>query len=239
MELIGCVYLYVLLLQIEDWNIVFNVLWCILGVNIILFIMQAFNKDSVLNFGLKQTYCVLSVGNPMQAKSFVIILTALLIQRYQGIKKYLYLIYPALLFLAVIYWFDHKCWDKFCYARGGTWWESLRLAWRHPIMGSGLGSFKVLFPVLGKGAFTLEGNWFNAHNFFIQNLFEMGIIGYCVIAGFVINLAMKCKGLLMLGAFLVLYTLMFHFPDRQLSTVPLLILFIVIIERNPYGHVAK
>lgn len=235
MELIACIYLYVLLLQVEDWDIIYKVLWCILGVNIILFLMQYFHKDNLLNFGLKETTCSLSVGNAMQAKSVIIILIALLIQRFQGLKKYLYLIYLVLGFLAVIYWIDAKCWDKFCYARGSVWWETIKL-WRlHKWFGFGMGSYKILFHVLAHGKFEYEGQWINCHNEYIQMLFETGVIGFGLLMGFTISLLRKCKGVLLLGAILLFYPLLFQFPIHQPSAIPLLILFVVYIERGIYG----
>ena len=239
MQLIICVYFYALLLKIEDWGMVFNSLLCVLGVHAILFVMQYFHKDSILNFGLTQNTCTIAVGNAMQAKSVIIILIAILIQKYQGLRKYLYFIYPILMLCGFAYWIDHKCWDNFCYARGGVWVASAKLSWSHPLMGYGMGTFKILFPIMGRGRFVMEGAWLNAHNFIVQNIFEIGLIGTGLVCSYLWTSMRKCKGLLLLGVILVGYTLMFQFPDRMLTAVPLLLLFMAIIERNPYGFESK
>ena len=236
MELIGCIYLYAMLLTIEDWDLVYKVLWCILGINIILLIMQFFHKDNILNFGLASNTCSMSVGNSMQAKSFIIIMIALLIQRYQGLTKYLSAIYLILVFLGLVYWTDHHCWDKFLYARGAVWWETLGLWRNHPIVGHGLGSFKVLFHVLAHGKFEAEGIWYQAHSEYIQQLFEQGLIGFGLLVGLTINLFKKCKGVALLGLILILYPMCFQFPCHQISAIPLLLLFLALTERMSYGH---
>jgi hypothetical protein len=201
--------------------------------------MQFFHKDNILNFGLASNTCSMSVGNSMQAKSFIIIMIALLIQRYQGLTKYLSAIYLILVFLGLVYWTDHHCWDKFLYARGAVWLATLKLWIKHPIVGWGLGSYKVLFYNLAHGKFELEGCWYQAHNEYLQYLFEQGLIGLGLLVGLTINLFKKCKGLALLGAILLLYPLLFQFPTHQPSAIPLLLLFIVAIERNPYGCITK
>jgi hypothetical protein len=242
-ELILCIYLYVLCLHIEDWKIVFNSLWCVLGINIILFIMQCFHKDNLLNFGLKNNVCSFGVGNLMQAKSFLICLFALLLQdnRLRFSKAIREIIFVVLPVFCVIYFFVHRVGPNFMYARGPAWCESIRLSLNRPVMGYGLGSFKILFPILGKGIFTLEGSWLNAHNFFVQIFFEMGIAGLITSILYGLNLLYKCfeNNRLLLALGLIVYTLFVHFPDRSCQTVPLLILFLALIERTYNGCLTK
>jgi O-antigen ligase len=234
---IACAYFYLLCLKIEDWKWVFRTLYCILFVEVFLLIMQITHRDTLLNFGRPDVIgCFGSIGNPMQLKGLIIILTVLIIQNFKKLEKYLTVIYSLIIFLGLVYWVDHKCWDNFLYARGSVWMDTIKMSfhatWKRCLIGNGLGTFKALFPVYGKGRYVLEGTWMNTHNTYIQFLFEAGFIGFGLLIGYTISLLKKCKGLLLLGAILVAYTLMFQYPDREAAIVPLLILFISFIERK-------
>ena len=228
-------YFYLLCLEIEDWEPVFKTVICILLVEEILVILSAFSKDTLYNFGQTQIICIGSVGNMMQFKSLMLILAAIAIQRGRGLRKYLPLIYLSLILTAICYFFFHHVGPNFMYARGPVWFDALNLAGKHPVIGWGLGAFKATFASLAHGAYDFEGSWTNAHSFPVQMFYEIGRTGYIILAAYAISLASKCRGMLLLGALLVGFTLLFHFPDREPSTALLIILFIALIERKHYA----
>ena len=228
-------YFYLLCLEIEDCEPVFKTVGCILAVEMLLVVLGALGKDSLYNFGQAHIVCIGSVGNTMQFKSLIIILIAILIQRFQSLRKYLLGIYITLGIVAIWYFFAHKVGPNFMYARGSVWLAALKLSFKHPIVGYGLSSSHAIFSTLATGKFQAEGQWCNMHNFWIQNLFDLGLIGLTLLVGFTIAILKRCKDVLMLGAILVGFTLMFHFPDRMPSCIPLLILFVALIERKDYA----
>jgi len=240
-ELIACIYLYIALTHIEDWNIVFNVLWAILGFNIIIFVMQLIHKDNLLNFGSGGGGCILSIGNGMQAKSLIIVLCALLLQdkRLRIRTDVAILGLFGLLLFCAYYFFAHNVWHNTLTYRGPVWIESIRLTMQHPFVGYGLGEFKVLFNTMASaniGQARAEGVWLTAHNAFIQLFFEMGLLGLLVAGLYLRNIWKKCFAdkRLLAGLVLILFTLSVHFPDRQATSVLLLVLFFAFIDRKEY-----
>jgi hypothetical protein len=233
-EMVLCIYLYIICLNIEDWKTVFNALWVLLILNIIVLLAQFLHKDTILNFGLVTNTSALTVGNPMQAKSFLIVLSAILLQdkRIRITRRIAFWSIVSIFILAIVYFFQHRVAFYFGYARGAVWWESFKLSLQHPIIGHGLGMFKVLFQTLAHGGFQREGVWYSAHNYFIQIFFELGVIGVGVSIAYLISLIKKSSGRLLFAIAMVLFTLCVHFPDRQEQVVPLLILFVAYIERK-------
>jgi hypothetical protein len=243
MELLACIYFYYLCTLVEDWSGIFRTLNIMFLVSLVFMVMQYFHKDNILNYGSPVGgYCG-TVGNPMQNKSFILILLALIIQNLKWLKPYIKMIWVVVIMAAIAYFFDHHCMANLFVYRGPVWLETIRLSGHKLnstsgiLFGYGLGSYKMLFHVIGQISYlvSIEGIWYNAHNFFVQALFEMGVIGCLLVTAYVITLFLKCKGILLVGALIIIYTLMFHFPDRVPSTVPLLILFAAYIERKVYG----
>ena len=236
-EIVLCAYIYLACSRIRDWRPVFNTLWCVLVVECILLFSQIIYKDSLLNFGLKQNICALSVGNPMQARSFFLILSAILIQD-RRIKVNVRWIFICLIPLTIWYFFFHNVYNSFPQIRWPIWKHTLKLSLAHPFMGWGLGSYKIIFPVLlnpiCKAISKEQGLFYNAHNFWLQLFFETGLIGVSVISGFMVILLWKClkNGRMILAFVLINYSLTVHFPDRQFHTVFLLIIFIAYIGRR-------
>ena len=228
-------YFYLLCLEIEDWEPVFKTVGCILAVELLLFVLGALGKDSLYNFGQAHIVCIGSVGNTMQFKSLIMILVAILIQRFKALRQYLLGIYITLGIVAVWYFFAHKVGPNFMYARGPVWWKAIELWRNHKWVGYGLGTFKALFPSLGHGHYEIEGAWTNAHSFPVQMLFEIGLIGSSILFIYAKSLLKNCRGVLLLGVLLVGFTLLFHFPDREPSTALLIILFVALIERKQYA----
>ncbi len=224
-------YFYLLCTKIEDWRPIFKFIASILFLEILLFCLKYFGKETLLNFGAGSVSCFGTVGNDMQFKSLIIILCAFLIQLWHPAKKKLLIAYISLAILALVYFFAHA-WQYFLYARGGVWIETIKLWSKNFWTGNGLDTFKVIFPALGRGHFETEGIWTSAHNDYLQLLFETGAIGFTILVAYSISLLRKARGVLLLGGLFVLFTLCVHFPMHQNSTILLIPLFIAYIEKK-------
>lgn len=70
--------------------------------------------------------------------------------------------------------------------RLGTWYDA---AYGFTLLGRGLGSWIIDFPMFQQHTSTLELRWENAHNDTVQLLFELGIGGAILVATFLFRLA--------------------------------------------------
>lgn len=75
-----CCYFYIVCSKINDWDFIFKALNCLALFITLLMIMQIFNKDALLNFGLFHMEHFGQLGQHMQMGSFAVVLGALLIQ---------------------------------------------------------------------------------------------------------------------------------------------------------------
>jgi hypothetical protein len=75
--------------------------------------------------------------------------------------------------------------------RIGTWYDG---AHGFRILGQGLGSWMINFPLYQAHSNALELRWENAHNDTVQLLFELGIGGAFLVAAFVIRMANAERG---------------------------------------------
>ena len=228
------IYFYLLCLEIEDWKPIFRFAWCILILELFLFALQRFSKDTLLNFGqdVAKIACIGSVGNSMQFKSLIIILTAFLIQSIRPKKKYVLAACFILIPITLYYYISHYAWQNFLYARWSVWMKSLELSFKHPIFGNGIGTFKAIFPTLAHGHFEAEGMWTNPHNIFVEFLFETGMIGFLTITSYAVYMLSKIRKHLLLGGLLILYTLCLHFPFFQDSGSLLLMAFLAYSDKE-------
>lgn len=124
--------------------------------------------------------------------------------------------------------------------RLGVWKNSISLAMQKPLFGWGIGTYKVMFPALGKIK-TIP--WKTAHNCWIQIFFETGIIGLtysllwtsAMIRRLVFLTRRKCvrtQAFYTLGALTMIITnMLFHFPTRVLQIVTVLIFIIAYCDR--------
>jgi hypothetical protein len=239
MEFVGCLYLYILCRGIDDWPLVFKALKVILAINLLLFFFQMIGKDSLLNFGFSKSSCVGVVGNPMQFKSYIIVLVALLMQdvkflRSAAVQTYLSI---SLIILGFVYAIVRNSITELIIYRGPVWIETIRLALEHPFIGWGVGTYKAIFNSIATLSVSarLEGQWLSAHNDWAQILYECGIPVFIMLVAYAWSLFKESRGVQRIGALLVIYTLTVHFPMRITQVVPLLILFVAYIERIQYG----
>ena len=236
--LIACVYFYIVCLQVEDWTPVRNVLLASVALNLLLLFMQAIGKDALCNFGIKDRTCFGVVGNVMQLKSAIIISVAFLIAFIKDKGLLEWVIFTAII-TAIWYLFTHPGIKYFGYARGGVWLETIRLANMRPWFGWGIGTYKSIFPALGKGAFIGEGAWMQAHNDWLQILFEAGRIGFVLVMAIFVRLfsgLKKINPFALTGLILMAIDMTVHFPTRQTQCVLIVIAFIAFCNQQINQH---
>lgn len=134
--------------------------------------------------------------------------------------------------------FDANAQSK--YGRSAVWYHSLRLASERPLMGWGIGSYKVVFHPLSQ---MQNIPYRQAHNCWIQFVFELGYpaalwILICF-AYFMCRLyettrrkmhrLMSYK--LFIAALIIAVDMMVHFPTRMIQCVPLIICFLAYCEQ--------
>ncbi|MFA5165579.1 MAG: hypothetical protein WC481_08480 [Candidatus Omnitrophota bacterium] len=231
---IGCAYFYLLCKRIEDWDAVIKIIFCVLMIQIFLLFLQGIGEDALLNFRQRAIGCYGTVGNAMQFKTLIILCFAFIIAA--GKPKIAGRFPLALgVFIAasmICYGAASKAFHYFAYARGAVWLQTFALSAVHPFFGFGVGTYKILFPVMGHGHFQAEGVWMSPHNFWLRILFETGAAGLAIILGYMVSLSGKCRGLTLFAAGLTCFTLAVYFPDCQSSAVPLLILLCAYIEKE-------
>jgi len=162
----------------------------------------------------------------------------------KGWRKVL-IILLTLSFLLIV---REKIGIDFKYGRFPVWKKTIQLSIDRP-QGYGMGTYKFLFPVWGKDvAFGvadeweregLKGNWLcwpQAHNCPLQLLFEIGFLGFALMTSFIFLIGYrlyKLRKITLLSGLVILITIMcFHFPTRMIQTVPMIILFLAICEKE-------
>lgn len=156
------------------------------------------------------------------------------------------LIIIAILFSAFVVR-DHL-YNNYIGGRFPIWQRTIEVTLKnHPFVGYGIGTYKVIFPTLSQdvaGGSTkkwhyqgTEGEkiaWRQAHNAFLQILFETGMIGFGLFIGLLgwVGYKVRKNRLLFSGFILMLVNMSWSFPTRTLQMVPLLILFLTICEKE-------
>ncbi len=122
-----------------------------------------------------------------------------------------------------------------------VWAKAIEI-WRdRPITGWGVGSFRALFWERAP-EFRTDGHWAQAHNEYLQVLFETGIIGLGIVFGLIFTTALsyfrKRRGLipltcLLIGAFISIFSFPFH-----TSMGAIIILALTLYERQRDGETA-
>jgi hypothetical protein len=267
---------YLLCLEITNYNFIIKAIQSVFFLNIVLIVMQSLGFDKLMNFGQSANQLTYwgSVGNPMILGSFIVCLMPILvignkhniwpvvlvvwISRSYGSmlsilsglfiylkgRKKLFIIAVVIisLFVARVKIFNHYM--------GGRWpaWKKtvFLTTTQHPFFGYGIGTYKVIFPVLSQdvaGGVTskwkyqgTEGNWLawrQAHNCFLQILFETGYIGFGLFIAFIGCLLHKVRKnrALLSGLIVLLITMIWSFPTRMIQSVLVLILFFSICEK--------
>lgn len=270
----GC-YFYCLCYRIKDAGWIFKALQTVVVLNLVLFAVQYFHHDDLLNFGIKNNNCFGSVGQHMQAGSFMTVMSAILlpfnifnlvvpfiaawlthsvwtffsaslgaliIMRFAGMDKRILMSCMAGFLIAFLFLGFHS--GKFNQnlnqenGRSTVWGETIRLANQRPWTGWGPGTYKIAFYPLAQVHKSIVSNpWEQAHNFWIQMVFEIGYPATAIIVIFqfiiIYILAFDVKRapwqnqsmVLLAACVMVLSDFMVHFPERMLQSVPMMIFF--------------
>jgi len=228
----GFVYFYILCTKIKNWKPIYNILLTVFILQLFLVCVQVLNIDALMNFGRKSNIIYGSVGNSMQLKSLLIVIGAFLIayRKPRRLKLIIISLVSVVLIYAilcrVIYWFP--------LVRGPAWQEALRLSFQHPFLGWGIGTFKEIFPALGKGVFAQEGIWRNLHNDWLQLFFETGLLGITLIAGFILSLIIKLLRTdnihCLVGLVMIMASMCYYFPLNQPHCILIMIMFLAYMK---------
>lgn len=136
------------------------------------------------------------------------------------------------------------------------WKKTVELMLKRPLFGYGIGTYKVLFPVLGadyRYGKTMEweyygtkGNlhcWRQAHNAFLQIGFEAGLVVLSVIimylAFLLYHLFITKRIDLVTGIIVTILNMSIFFPTRMIQSVLLIVLFLAICEKEVKNGVAS
>ena len=136
-------------------------------------------------------------------------------------------------------------------SRVKVWTRTVQLSLSRPVTGWGVGTYRYIFPTLGKVGGTGEFGepdtfgslpWKAAHNCWLQIMFETGVVGFVMVVGYFLFLFARLRRLLsralyrnkaagcLCGLVMVSVNMSIHFPTRQISALPLLIFFLAYCE---------
>ena len=234
-SLLACCYFYILCSKVKNWNLIYKTVLCIVIYNLFFMSMQFLGKDSLLNFGLGKGISEHGImGSRMQLESFLLNCLVLLMV-IKGINKKWFKNYILGLFLLsfvlILCIYTNPIIHNPLSSRFPVWLATIKLANQHPLMGWGIGSFKCIFPALS-GIRNSGLPWKEAHNDFLQILFETGYTGLAVMLSIVGVLIYKLRKniILLIGLGLICVDMSIHFPIRVGNTVLILICFLAYCE---------
>ena len=232
-SLVACCYFYILCSKIKDWKPVYNTVLCLVIYNIFFMIMQFSGKDTLLNFTLGRNIIEHGInGSRMQTESFLLV-CLVFVMGIKGINKKWFenyvmgLMLLSVLLILCIYT-DPIIHNPFG-SRIPVWLATIKLSNQHPFLGWGIGSYKFMFfPLSGLHTFP----WKQAHNDFLQILFETGYSGliFSLTALGVLIYKLKKNITLLIGLGLICVDMSIHFPIRVANTVLILICFLAYCE---------
>jgi len=229
----GC-YFYWGCTRIRNWDIVFKTLLALVLLNCFMMAVQALGRDSLLNFGMgKNLVCYGTTGARMCVESLLIVSSAFLIQsRY---KTAIWGMALAAIFYLAIFKMTAASQGGFLHdpfiCRIPVWIESIKFSNQHPWNGWGIGTFKILYHVMSKlGTYP----WQEAHNDFVQILFEAGYPGLILmlicVGSIFRRIVKQAQWKLLLGFVIILADMMVHFPLREFQCFLIVIAFLAYCE---------
>ena len=229
-SLLACCYFYILCSKVKKWNLIYKTVLCIVIYNLFFMTMQFFGKDSLLNFSMGKNIVEHGIlGSRMELESFLLICLVLLLA-IKGSWKIMALMGLSLIIMLCIYKDSPTpILHNPLTSRIPVWLATIKLSNQHPFMGWGIGSYKfIFFPLSGLHTFP----WKQAHNDFLQILFETGYAGLVfslTVLGVMIYKLRKNITLL-IGLGLVCVDMSIHFPFRVGNTFLILICFLAYCE---------
>jgi hypothetical protein len=103
-------------------------------------------------------------------------------------------------------------------------------SWKLYFFGHGLDTFLPLFPYYKYDPYPFP----QAHNSWLQYLWELGLIGFVLIAWYGVNLVKRLlnngRAIETAGCVIIATIMLFHFPDRMTQTMGLMIAYIAMCE---------
>jgi hypothetical protein len=192
--------------------------------------MQFFGKDSLLNFSMGKNIVEHGIlGSRMELESFLLICLVILLA-IKGSWKIMALMAVSLIIMLCIYKDSPApILHNPLTSRIPVWLATIKLSNQHPFMGWGIGSYKFMFfPLSGLHTFP----WKQAHNEFLQILFETGYAGlvFSLTALGVLIYKLRKNITLLIGLGLICVDMSIHFPFRVGNTVLILICFLAYCE---------
>jgi hypothetical protein len=229
-SLLACCYFYILCSKVKNWNLIYKTVLCIVIYNLFFMTMQFFGKDSLLNFSMGKNIVEHGIlGSRMELESFLLICLVILLA-IKGSWKIMALMAVSLIIMLCIYKDSPTpILHNPLTSRIPVWLATIKLSNQHPFMGWGIGSYKFMFfPLSGLHTFP----WKQAHNEFLQILFETGYAGLAVMLSIVGVLIYKLRKniTLLIGLGLICVDMSIHFPFRVANTVLILICFLAYCE---------
>ena len=235
--LLFCCYFYLFCTKVKSWTPIFNTLAAIIILECLFIFIQILRKDTLLNFGFGGRSCFGTIGSQMQLESFLVVVSALAIQRRRMLV--FALVVGSSILYTVLYGLHIHITSSFM-SRLPCWKQAFLLANEHPFTGWGIGSFKFIFTPLSKG---VTENFRSAHNEWVQMLFETGYPGLILMAGvfgYLVYRLIKGKRWLLLVALTALaMDISVHFPLRTLQCPLIIVAFLAYLEQNLRGIVKK
>ncbi len=149
-----------------------------------------------------------------------------------------------LIIVTLIFAWSNHTFYKFGWSRGPVWKKTIQLANQHPFMGWGIGTYKIIFPALSQdvangipGKWEYEGTkgdwlaWRQAHNCWLQILFETGYTGLTILltfAGIILFRLFKTVGTqnAISGFVIIASNMSIHYPTRLMQSVLFIIVFL-------------
>ena len=229
-SLLSCCYFYILCSNVKDWNLIYKTVLCIVIYNLFFMTMQFFGKDSLLNFSMGKNIVEHGIlGSRMELESFLLICLVLLLA-IKGSWKIMALMALSLIIMLCIYKDSPTpILHNPLTSRIPVWLATIKLSNQHPFLGWGIGSYKFMFfPLSGLHTFP----WKQAHNDFLQILFETGYAGlvFSLTALGVLIYKLRKNITLLIGLGLIFVDMSIHFPFRVGNTVLILICFLAYCE---------
>ncbi len=261
-SIVICCYFYIGAIRMESWAPTFKMLKALLLLNGMLIVAQFFSDDRMLNFGLKEISTFGVVGQHMQEASFLVILSAFLIQIHPG--------FLAIPILAAF--FCNSTWALCCLAVG-IWVYFPSKQWKGIavflmicmiIMGIMTGKFEANladgnrlnawirsieilneYPWTGWGPGTFKVifqlkqefvsvPWKTLHNCWLQFAFETGYPMFSLLCAVVLGICYRIAGNrnLLAGFLMIACNMLVHFPTRMIQSVLLIILFLAYCDSH-------
>jgi hypothetical protein len=171
------------------------------------------------------------LGSRMELESFLLICLVILLA-IKGSWKIMALMAVSLIIMLCIYKDSPTpILHNPLTSRIPVWLATIKLSNQHPLMGWGIGSFKYVFPSLS-GIRNSGLPWKQAHNDFLQILFETGYAGliFSLTALGVLIYKLRKNITLLIGLGLICVDMSIHFPFRVANTVLILICFLAYCE---------